>query len=117
MSLRRKPHSVTVAKPEDILEANVIRNHADGPAVALAGMVVPVDSGTMADKYGVDTRRGFLFIGDPEAGDAFAEGGRLYWDGRAFAVKGAPLVFKGFGAADNCSAPLEELDLADLGDD
>lgn len=104
-----KPHDITAYPSEDVMNGSVIAGHRDGTGVALSGLMVPHKSDSMYDDYGLETKRGWLFIGDPEAASAFIEGGRVSWGTRRFAVLGGPQLFEGFGDADNVTVPLEEL--------
>jgi len=110
VGLRRKPHAVTVDLPEAVIQDDVLNGYGDSPQGTVEGMLYPVDSGTMFERFGVETKRGSAFLCDPEHAPKFVEGGRVSHGGRKYAVKGEPLVYQGFGAADNATVPLEEVD-------
>jgi hypothetical protein len=64
----------------------------------------------MYEQYGVETKRGHVFLTDPEESEKFTVGGTCALGSRRFSVVGEPQTFVGFGGADNTAVTLEELD-------
>lgn len=109
MSLRVKPHTVEVDLPDEIIQSNLLLGYGGDPQGSVRGQMAPGSSQTIYEKYGVETQRPWVFLCDAPEAPKFAEGGRLTWNGRTFAIVGGPELFTGMGVADNCQVSLSEV--------
>jgi hypothetical protein len=110
VSLRRKPHTVTVKLSERVIADNVLLGHSEASQGTVKGQLTPSEPGTTYEQFGVDTKRPHLFFFDVADASVFEVGGEVTYGGREFSIVTAPRVFEDFGAADNASVVLEEQD-------
>lgn len=109
MSLRRRPHTVQVSLPDEVIRSNVLLGYGDDAQGSVQCQMTPGNATVMFDKFGVNVSRPWVLLCNADEAIKFSEGGRVTWNAREFAVVGAPEAFVGFGAADNCQVSLSEV--------
>ncbi len=111
MGLRRKPHTVTVETPTQVLSAgNILLGHTDTTQGTVRGQLTPSDPGTTYEQYGINTSRPHLFFCDVADASKFVVGGEVTYGARLFSIVSVPRTFAGHGGGDHTSVVLEEKD-------
>lgn len=107
---RFKTHALAVAIPEESIVGNVQMGTVMVSQGTVRGSLVPTDSGTVLERFGVETTNGWEFYCDSDDASKFAVGGECTYDGRTFKVIAPPRTFSGYGSADHTAIALEEAD-------
>ena len=109
--IRRKPHTLSVDLPEEVIRNNILLGHSDDPQGSVRGMLVPTSSEAFYQQFAVETSRGHVFFCDVADAAKFAMGGRVTRGSEVYQVVKPPLVFDVASRCDHVQVPLERTDL------
>lgn len=108
MSLRMRPHTVTVYTENEVMSGGQIMGHQRDGGHTVKGMIYPVSAAVAFEKFGVATSAGHAMLVNAEDAQYFEVGGEVVHGSKVYAISADPKTFQGVGGADNSEVLLTE---------
>ncbi len=102
MSLRRKPHAITIVPVANSYTSARVDAPEEGTPVGIKGQITPMTSEQAYKQFGIESIKPHLMLTDVADGQSLKIGDRVLYNSRSFFLKADPMIWGAGQSTDHC---------------